>query len=99
MNFFCLLNFIFHQLLITHNSVTITLIKNFHAGLQSSVHIRLPKRQRHAFLQERIQKVVKKKRRKKAWVTGDLERARPKEMFPLTFKKKVEVEPKNRKNI
>ena len=44
-------------------------------------------------------KTSKKKRRKKPWVTGDLERARPKEMFPLTFKKKVEVEPKNRKNI
>ena len=44
-------------------------------------------------------KTSKKKRRKKPWVTGDLERARPKEIFPLTFEKKVEVEPKNRKNI
>ena len=42
MNFFCLLNFIFHQLLITHNSITITLIYQFHA-LQSSLHFHFEK--------------------------------------------------------
>ena len=42
MNFFCLLNFIFHQLLITHNSITITLIYQFRA-LQSSLHFHFEK--------------------------------------------------------
>ena len=46
-------------------------------------HVRLPNRQCHAFLQERIQNAVK--RSKKAMC--DLERARPKNVRPFTLEK------------
>ena len=42
--FLLLVKLYFSSTFSTHMSVTITLITNFYAGLQSSVHIRLPKR-------------------------------------------------------
>ena len=51
--------------------------------LPSAPHVRLPNRQCHAFLQERIQNAVK--RSKKAMC--DLERARPKNVRPFTLEK------------
>ena len=54
---FRLLNFIFHQILITYNSITLTLILKFLPFLQ---HLTCDFQIGHAFLQERIQ-VVKKK--------------------------------------
>ena len=53
-------------------------------------HVRLPNRQCHAFLQERIQTAVK--RSKKA--ICDLERARPKKCAPILCRKKWRKSPK-----
>ena len=52
-------------------------------ALPSARHARLPNRQCHAFLQERLKNAVK--RSKKAMC--DLERARPKNVRPFTLEK------------
>ena len=83
-----LLNFIFHQLQITYNSIT-----NFYPAFRTS--FRLPSWWCHAFLQERIQK-SSPRAGKKGFC--DLERARPKKMCFHPLKKKMEVEAKKLKN-
>ena len=82
-----LLNFIFHQLQITYNTLT-----NFYPAFRTS--FRLPRWWCHAFLQERIQKSSPKAGKKSLC---DLERARPKKMCFHPLKRKMEVEAKKLK--
>ena len=75
MNFSLFLNFIFHQLLITYNS-----IKNFYPAFFTPFW--LPSWWCHAFLQERIQKRSPRAAKKKSLC--NFGRARPqKSVFPL----------------
>ena len=70
-------NFIFHQLLITYNSIT-----NFYPAY--STPLRLPSWLCHAFLQERIQKSSPRARKKTCAILGG--RAQ-KDVFPFTQEK------------
>ena len=72
-----LFNFIFHQLLITYNSIT-----NFYPAY--STPLRLPSWLCHAFLQERIQKSSPRARKKTCAILGG--RAQ-KDVFPFTQEK------------
>ena len=81
-------NFIFHQLLITYNSIT-----NFYPAY--STPLRLPSWLCHAFLQERIQKSSPRARKKlvRSWEGA------PKKMCFHSLKKKMEVESKKLKKM
>ena len=81
-------NFIFHQLLITYNSIT-----NFYPAY--STPLRLPSWLCHAFLQERIQKSSPRARKKlvRSWEGA------PKKMCFHSLRKKMEVESKKLKKM
>ena len=87
MKFSLFLNFIFHQLLITYNSIT-----NFYPAF--STPFRIPGWWRHAFLQERIEKSNPRAGKKACAILGG--RAQ-KDVFSFTREKNGGRVQKNKK--